>query len=216
MSDQTTREAAARAWFDVPCLQREFDLRDALRNGSSGYYWPNGATAGSDVGLLSMWLAHVRALDAKPAPVDALEGVVWRDAGKMAEWAELPTYTSPIDFGVDSEDHEALIGLRASPSDRQLAAHARAQLARESAPTAPVAPAMTLDAMREALDAMGYRVSHKSGHDDPGAVLTALLVGVTLSEEDAHAVTCNLSLEDAAHAEIARLRALGVTPAVLS
>lgn len=99
-----------------------------------------------------------------------------------------------------------------------------AWLAWAKADAAPVAPAMTLDAMREAAKAHGYRLVHESGYEAPATVLAYITHALTLSDADGDRyLECFDDIEDgdkpaeraAMAVEAASLRALGVTPAVL-
>ena len=239
MSDHGEREAAARALAAADVVGAGRDAAesafDRVIDAPDGWWLPDGTDSATHANVreggwidfdeaAGLWLAHVRA----PVAPDPLAGVVFTTPGAVLAWAEQAwdkVRPKPVGFaamGVSSADGDALWSwLRTNDASGNgwpehvgtIAAHARAQLARE-AKAAPVA--VTLDAMREAAKAHGYRLVHESGHDDPSAVLAALIVGASLSEDDAMTVTMALSSEEHARAGIARLRALGVTPAVLS
>lgn len=168
---------------------------------------------------------------------------------EVLAWATQPGWVRVGDagafheFGVSTADAQALYSWfnRAErPLDGKgwvprlpvIAAHARAQIDRESAPVAPSAP-MTLDAMRDAAKGLGYRLVHESGYEAPASVLAWLEARDACDRADDardaavrkvgdpdRAVVADRVLNTGATNdfafEIARLRALGVTPAVLS
>lgn len=244
MSDQTTREAAARAWFKNP-TRETFVALWALVQAGREFEMPNGPSVLDWTQACADWLAWAKAdaamtPDAPAREADALEGVVWR-----SPWA-VYVFHAIVGGGpvMHPDDTDVLDGVAKGVAADVIAAHARAQLdaaatecsdagyyahaqlAREAHKAAPVQPAaLTLDEIREAAKARGYQVVHESGYEAPGAVLAYIEHALSLSDADGDRyLECFDEIEDgdkpaeraAMAVERDRLRALGVTPAVLS
>ena len=228
MSTQSKREAAARAWWKSPGHDTAQALADATCT-AHGYACPVDGTLGTLLGALSLWLAWAKADAAKPAPAreaDALEGVVWR-----SPWA-VYVFHAIVGGGpvMHPDDTDVLDGVAKGVAADVIAAHARAQLdatatecsdagyyaraqlAREAHEAAQPA-ALTLDEIRKAAKARGYRVVHESGWERPDVVLAFLTAYAAMTEGDANRW---LDERPSSQAVIAILGALGVTPAVLS
>mgnify|MGYP000895595771 FL=1 len=228
MSTQSEREAAARAWWKSPGHDTAQALADATRT-AYGYACPVDGTRGTLLGALSLWMKWCREDAAKAAPAreaDALEGVVWRDPRAVIAWAEQDWSDRPTRkpngfeaMGVSDADARVANEVRGGMGwtlaiTSAIAAHARAQLAREAHEAAPTQPeALTLDEIREAAKARGYLVVHESGWERPDVVLAFLTAYAAMTEGDANRW---LDERPSSQAVIAILGALGVTPAVLS
>ena len=169
--DRERIEAAVRAWDLEPTeatIKAAFGALDAPR----GFWTVDEKDDDAEISIyaLSGWLAHVRAIDAaKPAPAveaDPLAGVVFVNAGAVLRWAEQDWSDGRKrdvkgfdEMDVCADDWNALVTWRSTqpsawngwaPFVFTIAAHARAQLARESAAPAP-APAMTLEQDRKSV-----------------------------------------------------------------
>lgn len=236
MSDQTTREAAARAWFAEPNKDTYSRLYtamwiDALR----GFYTPISGSSMEWRSALSLWLAWAKADAAKAAPTreaDAPEGICWIAPERLIDYVgACGEQDAPASFGV-SPTYLATVARFGSlwDPDNPAIAHARAQLAREAsaAPTQPAA--LTLEQARAMCREAGDTMVTASGYEDP-AVTLAWLEAHNVAERAANARSDvydrvpehdrkwwrgQAAQGETVTDEIARLRALGVTPAVLS
>lgn len=187
---------------------------------------------------------------AKPAPVDALEGVVWEDARAVECYTRSG---GPVPkYHIEERDRKMVHALRdGGTAYREVNAHARAQLAREAAtkPTivaalepnalaeytcrqtgrtwtesaTPAAPAVTLEETRRMCREAGDTVVTPSRYARPDVSLAWMLVRRALGDDGIGEIRRairgrtpgNAFVDAEIDAEIARLRALGVTPAVL-
>lgn len=246
-------EAVVRAFGREPGNRAHEALLDAL--GAPVWWWmPNGTESSSALAVASAWIAHLRAKDAAPQP-DPLEEIVWQNAAAVAQWAKAdaakaaPAPADPLDGVVFKSAADVLRtaeqggntsgGSGLVEHDWQvfrnhphaaIASHARAQLARESAPAQSAA--LTLEQARAMCRGAGDTVVEappRPNYVKPAEMLAWFEASVAVREADKHmgdaASRCAMQDRDAwtetpddctVESEIARLRALGVTPAVLS
>ena len=141
-----------------------------------------------------------------------LSGVTWNNP-----LAVVTFNTARLGFDeLDTVDAEVLDGLRGgSATDEEIAAHALDQIRRERA------AGVTLEAARAVLEKAGATVTMPTGFDRPDLALTRMLASLSMSAQDTSKVAALQGSYDAETdanlvTEISRLRALGVTPAVLS
>ena len=225
---QEQREAAARAWWADPCHDTATKLLAVCETGY-GFKGPNpdGIMGGTMQGCLSMWLAWAKDDASKPvpAPVDALEGVVFFDAADVLRTAE---NWGSTEGGRGLVEHDWVV-FRSGHTLASIAAHARAQLARESAPAQSAA--LTLEQARAMCRGAGDTVVEappRPNYVKPAEMLAWFEASVAVRKADKHmgdaASRCAMQDRDAwtetpddctVESEIGRLRALGVTPAVL-
>ena len=225
---QEQREAAARAWYDKPTGNTYRALAAAIEDGVS-IFTPDGrGDCGTLDAAVSRWLAWAKDDAAKPAPapVDALDGVVWETPGGVVDYTT-PGLSPQNARPISNRDRDLALRIGAGHG-REINAHARAQLAREAAKPAP---AMTLEqattaALAAELERRGATVTlpKVGGYERPDLALAQMEAWRDLSDADRVRMirVCgaeyskNQRIEEGFDAEIARLRALGVTPAVLS
>jgi len=177
--------------------------------------WQNAAA-------VAQW-AKADAAKAAPAPADPLDGVVFKSAADVLRTAEQGGNTSG---GSGLVEHDWQV-FRNHPH-AAIASHARAQLAREAA---KAAPAMTLEqattaALAAELERRGAKVTlpKVGGFERPDLALAQMeswrglsdAVRISMIKACGAEYSKNQQIEEGFDAEIARLRALGVTPAVLS
>ena len=235
MSTQEEREAAARKVFERPDQYNAAALLSLCVYDDGTYkrvYSRADGFVSEDVAsVVASWLAHVRALDAKAAaqPADPLEGVVWQNPEWVIWYTTKGVHPQPREVGDDRARAFDIIWKRMVPRGG-VNAHARAQLARESAPAQP--PALTLEQARAMCRGAGDTVVEappRPNYVKPAEMLAWFEASVAVRKADKHmgdaASRCAMQDRDAwtetpddctVESEIGRLRALGVTPAVLS
>ena len=205
--DRERIEAAVRAWDREPSTDHTFAMFTAM-DAPIGFWRPDGTDDAAEfsVGACAEWLRHVRALDAaKPAPAVGADPEFCDRCG-----------------GVEGIDGHL-------PECPQFYARGKhGQHAPAPAPTlaqADTAPAMTLEQARAMCREAWDTLVTASGYEAPGAVLAYIEHALALSESDGdryleifdEVEDGDKPAERAAMAvERDRLRALGVTPAVLS
>jgi hypothetical protein len=247
MSDQSEREAAARAWANHPSEANRRAAIALIRH-SPGYWAPDGtlfsAPCGDPLGTVGdLWLAHVRTLDAaNAAPVapDPLKGVVWLNAARTVAWLDGDDYSEWLTgpHTTDKRDactaQGAMIALSGQACKRSMSllwlhpcrqvvlAHARAQLAREAKAQPTPAPAVTLEEARRMCREAGDTVVTPSGYERPDLALVQTEAWEAMSQADRARLAKALGgllvseiRDTQGRIEGRRLRALGVTPAVL-
>ena len=156
---------------------------------------------------------------------DALEGVVWENAEAVLQYTSVGWAGTPKKI---SDRDQALVAMCPPGWTAIIAAHAHAQLAREAREAAPVQPAaLTLEQARAMLESAGATVTMPKigGFERPDLALARAMSTRGMSDADRWRYTDIFNGrddgdlradDDCLDAEIARLRALGVTPAVLS
>jgi len=237
MSTQSEREAAARVF----AAGGAFKGFDAAVDAPEGWYLPDGTDSGENGWVeldevLDRWKAYVRALDAAKTPdapareADALEGVVWRDAAAVLRHAECDTADEWDDVaGGDRQRYTSAWNALGHDEAAHvtIAAHARAQLAREAHKAAPTQPeALTLEQARAMCREAGDTVVEAEWVSAPAVLryceATEAFIAaqnaeraafMTLCEEDRRRFSEGIADPPTV---AAILRALGVTPAVLS
>ena len=211
MSDQMTREAAARAFLLSDRGETASDALYAVVNNPNGGWWgPDGADMpgfSASGGARDAWLAWAKA-DAAHARAQLAREASTAQASHTTWPLVCATCGTPAVPG-------RFVCSRCPPLPTE------ADAVRESA---PVAPAMTLDAMREALTAAGYEVvaPKPGGFERPDLAMARAqaqhamaVLWDAMSEADKNVYRNGISGPDGCSGLASRLGALGVAPAAL-